>query len=202
MPNQIVSIDLKQYDAKDKDKKWICYLVDMFSRLTVGAFIPNKKPQTIVQVILENWIGTALGKMDTLHSDNGGEFSNSLMEEVAAMLDMKLTTTSAYSPHQNGICEKNHAIVDLMMTRMMASDPKLTPEMALRWSLHAKNSLENAYGYTPFQLHTGRNPILPSATRDGPAALEDSSRCKVFAENINAMHMARREFIKAEGSSF
>ena len=96
------SIDLKQYDAKDKDEKWICYLVDMFSRLTIGAFIPNKKPQTIAQVILENWIGTALGKMDTLHSDNGGEFSNSLMEEVAAMLDMKLTTTSAYSPHQNG----------------------------------------------------------------------------------------------------
>ena len=42
-----------------------------------------------------------------LHSDIGGKFSNYVMEDVASILDIKLTTTAAYSPHQNGINEQN-----------------------------------------------------------------------------------------------
>ena len=41
--------------------------------------------------------------MDTLHLDNGCEFSNSLMGKVTATLDMKLNTTAANSSHQNKI---------------------------------------------------------------------------------------------------
>ena len=73
-----------------------------------------------------------------LHSEIGGEMSNAVMEDVAAALDVKLMTTAAYSPHQNGVNEKSHAIVDLMMTRMLASDSKMTPEITLRWALNGK----------------------------------------------------------------
>ena len=43
--------------------------------------------------------------MEFLHSDIGGEFSNDELRDVAANLNIKLTTTAAYSPHQNGINE-------------------------------------------------------------------------------------------------
>ena len=132
-PNEIVTIDLKEFNLKHPTQKYICYFIDMFSRLTVGVFIPAKKAEVIMEALLINWVGTPLGKMEMLHSDLGGEMSNEVMEDVAAALDVKLTTTSAYSPHQNGVNEKNHAIVDLMMTRMIASDSKMTAEMALRW---------------------------------------------------------------------
>jgi hypothetical protein len=69
------------------------------------------------------------------------------------------------------------------------------------WALNAKNSLKNCYGFSTLQLHIGKNPLLPSTTRDGPPAYENARKCKNFAAHINAMHSARAEFIKAESSS-
>ena len=49
--------------------------------------------------------------------------------------------TGAYSPNQNGLCEKNHQLVD----KMMDDDKNLKfPE--------AKNTLANVYGFPPYSL--------------------------------------------------
>ena len=45
--NQIVTIDLKQFDKNDPNRRYICYLVDMHTRLTAAKFIPNKEPKQI-----------------------------------------------------------------------------------------------------------------------------------------------------------
>ena len=99
MFGDVVTVDLKEYNRQDKDKKYICYLVDMFSRFTVAKFIPCKEPEQIVEVIIEKWIGAGYGMMNTLHSDVGGDNCNKDMEDVAANMDIMLTTTAAYSPH-------------------------------------------------------------------------------------------------------
>ena len=199
-PNQIVTVDLKDYDANDPERRYICYFIDMHSRLTLGDFISDKKPDQIVEVLVSKWIHN-YGMMGGLHSDIGGEMSNKILEDVAANLTIKPTTTAAYSPHQNGINERNHATVDTIMIKMKESDPNISPETCLRWALHAKNSLENCYGFSPFQLHIGYNPRLPSATRDGPPALEGVTKSQALAIHLNAMHLAREEFIKAESSA-
>ena len=122
------------------------------------------------------------------------------MKDVADKLGVELTTTAAYSHHQNGINERNHAVVDLMITRMVSSDKSLSPHVALLWALNAKNSLDNHHGFSPFQLHIGYNPELPAAFRDGPPALENGSTSKSFVSHANAIMAAREEFIKAESS--
>ena len=198
-PNAIVSIDLKEWTHQGK-KRYICYLIDLHSRLTLGSFINNKEPDSIVKCIMNTWV-PVFGLMAGLHSDLGGEFSNDVLQEVASQLGINISTTAAYSPHQNGLNERNHAVVDMMITRMILSDPKLSPEMALLWALNAKNSLENCYGFSPFQLHIGKNPMLPSTTRDGPPAYEDITKSKSFATHLSAMHSAREQFIKAESSA-
>ena len=194
-PNKIVSIDLKHFSDR-----YICYLVDMFSRLTVGKVIPDKSAEQVVNCIVELWI-PHYGVMSGIHSDIGGEMSNDVLEDVASKLGVKLTTTAAYSPHQNGINERNHCVVDLMVSRMLASDQSLSVEMALLWALNAKNSLENCHGFSPFQLHIGYNPRLPSVTRDGPPSYDEFCKSGVFARNINAMHLAREEFVRSESSA-
>ena len=112
-PDQIVTIDLKEWKGKGK-KPYICYIIDMFSRLTSGSFVLNKQPDTIVQCVLEHWI-SKFGIFRSIHSDNGGELSNSLVEDVASKLGVEVTTTASYSPHQNGVNERNHAVVDMMV---------------------------------------------------------------------------------------
>ena len=197
-PDQILTVDLKDWNGNG-GKRYICYLIDMFSRLTSGSFISNKLPDTIVNCILEHWV-SKFGIFKTMHSDIGGEVSNKIMEDVASKLGVELTTTASYSPHQNGVNERNHAVVDLMVVRMLESDRNLSPDTALLWALNAKNSLENHLGYSPFQLHIGRNPKLLSVTRDGPPSYENTSVSKNFVAHVNAMMSAREQFIKAESS--
>ena len=198
-PNEIVTIDLKMC-AQGFGAKYICYLIDMFSRFTAAALINDKLPDTIVMVIMQKWV-CLFGVMGGIHTDIGGEMSNDLVEDVAHKLGIKSTTTASYSPHQNGINERNHGVVDLMITRMMASDQTLSSEMALCWALNAKNSMENCYGFTPYQLHIGCNPRMPSVTRDGPPSYENHTKSESFAMNLNAMHAARKEFTHAESSA-
>ena len=77
--------------------------------INVAGFISDKQPVNIVELLMRLWIQT-FGLMQGLHSDIGGEMSNELLEDVASNLGIRLTTTAAYSPHQNGLNERNHAI--------------------------------------------------------------------------------------------
>ena len=78
--NQIVSLDLKQY--KDNDNNYILYLVDLFTRLTVGVFIKRKLPSLVGANIMEKWIAV-FGRMDMIHSDRGSEFIGSELADIA-----------------------------------------------------------------------------------------------------------------------
>ena len=193
--NQVVSIDLKEYG--EDERKYILYCVDVFSRFTIGVFIPNKKPETIGGKLLEKWI-SVLGVMDVIHSDLGGEFINEDLVKLAEYLDIKQTSTAAYSPNMNGCNERNHAIVDRMMEKMLFQDPGLPPEIALCWALNAKNSLENYQGFSPSQIVFGKNPKLPAVYSSGPPGFEEVSMCKSMADHINALHSAREAFIECE----
>ena len=193
--NQVVSLDLKEYP--DGKNKYIFYLVDLFSRLTVGSLIPNKKPSTVGAGILKKWIAP-MGRMDTIHSDRGGEFCCEELTQVAEYLGVRSTFTAAYSPNQNGVNERNHAICDRMISKMRLEDPTLSAEIALTWALVAKNSLENISGFSPFQIVFGQAPKLPSVYTAGPPGLEEVVMSKSVADHINALHLAREAYISGE----
>ena len=120
--NEVVSLDLKEY--KSGNYKYIMYAVDLFSRFTVGALILNKKPSTIGTVLMEKWVA-AMELIDFVHNDRGGEFCCEELTEIAEYLGVRSTFTAAYSPNQNGGNERNHAIVDNMITKMLMHDPSL-----------------------------------------------------------------------------
>ena len=65
--------------------------------------------------------------MQTLHSDRGGVFINSELTALADYLDVKQTSTAASSPNQNECCERNHAIVDCMMEKIIFQEPDMDP---------------------------------------------------------------------------
>ena len=56
---------------------------------------------------MQYWV-CLFGIMEGIHSDVGGEMSNDIVDDLSHKLGVKLTTTSSYSPHQNGINECNH----------------------------------------------------------------------------------------------
>ncbi len=192
--NDVVALDLKIFKGK-----YILYMVDCFTRYTVGTVIPSKDPQVVIKAMIKIWF-RIFGKPAQLWFDNGGEFSNNTMMEVCSALDIKIHTTGSSSPWQNGIMEKNHYLVDNILEQVLRDNPELDLETALAWACYAKNILSNVYGFSPYQLVFGRKPHVVDILESPPTAHEIKTHCKVFEDNIEAMIAAKAAFIKAQNS--
>ena len=92
-------MDLKVLSNK---RGYILWLVDTFSKLIKGCFIPDKNPETVIQAIVQTWIiGDGCGPghpTGSFYSDNGGEFLNEATLDFAAKMDIKIKMTAAEAP--------------------------------------------------------------------------------------------------------
>ena len=106
--NEKVAMDLKQWNGR-----WILHIIDMWSRYTLSVFVDRKKSGNIIDALMTQWIGK-FGVMKALMTDNGGEFNSDEVREITSILNVQLCTTAGESPFQNGLCERAHAIIDMM----------------------------------------------------------------------------------------
>ncbi len=116
------------------------------------------------------------------------------------MLNTRVCTTGAESPFQNGVCERNHAIIDHMLQKLVDDNPDTDIKVLLSWAVMAKNSLQMFHGYSSHQLVFGENPNLPNIAADKLPALEGKTSSEILAMHLNALHSARKAFIESEAS--
>ena len=88
--NQTISIDLKVWP---KHNLIILYIVDDFTRYMQAHPIPNKMPETIIKVLMDEWILKMFGVPESVRIDNGGEFMNQKFKEMTEKLGIKLIST-------------------------------------------------------------------------------------------------------------
>ena len=191
--NQLVAVDLKVLK-----NGYILHMIDTFTRFSVSVFLKRKLPSAVIDAIMLKWV-SVFGVMIAILSDNGGEFSNDEMREVASVLHVRLFTTAADSPYQNGICEKVHGVVDSTYEKLEAQCPRTDKSVLLAWANMAKNSLHMNHGFSPYQLVFGRNPNLPNVIKDGLPVLDEISS-PTLQRHLNALHGARQAFIQSEAS--
>ena len=95
--NQCVALDLKD---RKRNKDYILYVVDTFSRLTRAKIIKNKEPTTVVKALLDIWVlgnGIGPGIPERFLFDNGREFNNPHMIDLFEKhgLTLQPATTAA-----------------------------------------------------------------------------------------------------------
>ena len=83
----------------------------------MSIYIEKKLPRLVIDALMKRWI-SIFGTMKSLLSDNGGEFTADEFKEVASILGVKLLTTAAESPHQNGLNERVHSVVDSILSKL------------------------------------------------------------------------------------
>ena len=194
--NEVVALDLKEW----KSGVYFLHIIDVATRFSVAGVIRNKTPKVIIDKVMKLWIGSGMGAPRKFLSDNGGEFANEQFRDMAENLSIEVWNTAGSSPWQNGLCERNHAVVDNCVQKILEDYPNMDLELALVWAVNAKNSLQMVYGYSPYQLVFGRNPNLPSVLTDQAPALHGTTVSDVFAKHLNALHSSRKAFIQAEAS--
>ena len=90
----------------------------------VHVFVDRMKPSYIIDALMTQWIGK-FGVMKALMTDNSGEFNSDEMREITSILNVQLCTTAGESPFQNGLCERVHAITDMMLVKLAADYGKV-----------------------------------------------------------------------------
>ena len=113
-----------------------------------------------------------MGAPNKVLVDNGVEFDNPELLETMEQFNIEVCATAAYSPWSNGTCERNHAVVDLMVNKMLEESPGLKLDIALAHAVNVKNSLHNHNGFALIQLVTGTLPNLPTVINSKLTALE------------------------------
>ena len=157
----------------------------------------GKKPANIIDALMTQWI-RKFGVMRALMTENRGEFNSDEMRDIKSVLNVQLCTTAGESPFQNGLCERVHAITDMMLVKLEADYGKINSQTLLSWANMARNSLQMWNGYSSHQLVFGGNPNLPNIMNIKLPALQGTTSSEVFAEHLNALHAARKAFIQAE----
>ena len=195
--NETVAIDLKVWPKFDAI---ILYCVDTFTRFTTSVMIPDKKADTIIKALMDNWFMSAFGPPERILVDNGGEFYNNKFKDVCQNLNITILATAAESPFQNGICERNHAVTDNIVEKMLEDNPRMKFKDALASATFAKNALINVHGYSPFQLVFGRSPNIPALSTNKPPAQECLSSVREYSDRMNAIYSARKTFMQMENS--
>ena len=117
-----------------------------------------------------------------------------------SMLNVRLITTAAESPFQNRLCERVHAVTDMMLLKLTEENQSTDSQTLLGWANMARNALQMWNGFSSHQLVFGQNPNLPGIMTDGLPALIGATSSKVFADHLNALHKSRRAYIQTESS--
>ena len=192
--NEKVAMDLKQWNGR-----WILHIIDMWSRYTISVFINRKRPSDVVNALMQNWVGV-FGVLGSMMTDNGGEFNADEMREVMSILNVRVLTTAAESPFQNGLCERVHAVTDMMLLKLEEENRNTDSQTLLCWANMARNTLQMWNGFSSHQLIFGKNPNLPGVMTDGLPGLEGSTSSDTFAQHLNALHSSRRAYIQTEAN--
>ena len=192
---ECVAMDLKEFEPN----VYLLHVIDHFTRLSAGAVIRNKKPETVIRELFRNWI-QIYGAPEAFLTDNGGEFNNSAFRELGEKFNINIKTTAAYSPWSNGLVERHNAIM-AEMVKKTKEDTGCSLELAVSWSVAAHNSLSNIHGFSPFQLVFSRNPTIPNLQNAKLPALQEETTSDVIRNNLEAMHSARRAYMASESSN-
>ena len=108
---------------------------------------------------------------------------------------------ASYSPHQNGLKERNHATVDQIMKKMLKSNSRMSPESALFLISQCLKFAGKLLWFFTLSAVVFCEPKNTNNIKSWPLGLENVTKSEVFANNVNALHIARQEINKAESLS-
>ena len=143
-----------------RGNRYVLVMVDCFTRWTEAFPLPDKTAQSVADAFF-NQIVCRFGMPSVIHSDQGREFENKIMQELCLLGGSHKTRTTPYHPESDGMVERFNRTL-LMMLAMFAGKNRddwddLLPAvmMAYRSSVHAST------GFSPCRLMFGEECTLP-----------------------------------------
>ena len=143
-----------------RGNRYVLVMVDCFSRWTEACPLPDKTAHSVADAFF-NQVVCRFGMPIVIHSDQGREFENKIMQELCILCGSHKTRTTPYHPESDWLVERFNRTL-LMMLAMFAGIKRedwddLLPAvmMAYRASVHEST------GFRPYRLMFGEECTLP-----------------------------------------
>ena len=159
-PGEKIFIDLVgPFNPTMDNNRYILTIEDGWTRFVQAIPIPNKEAKTVAGALYNKYIAT-FGTPMEIHSDQGTEFTNRIMEELAKGFQIKKTHTPAYNPHSNAV-ERFHKTLNQMLRTTLERDDLQWDKVLPALTLAFNTKVHCSTGLTPFFMTFGREAKLP-----------------------------------------
>ena len=140
--------------------RYVLVMVDCFSRWTEACPLPDKTAHSIADAFF-NQVVCRFGMPIVIHSDQGREFENKIMQELCILCGSHKTRTTPCHPESDGMVERFNRTL-LMMLAMFAGKNRedwddLLPAVMMAY----RSSLHESTGFSPYRLMFGEECTLP-----------------------------------------
>jgi len=159
-PFERIAIDCMTKMPDSKGYTNIVNIICYFTKYVVSVPTKDIKAKTICDLIVNNII-CVFGVPERIHTDQGTEFENDLVEGLCKLFDITKTKTSAYHPQSDGAVERFHRVLGGMIRSYVE-------ELGSDWSdylqpllLAYRSAIHKATGYSPNEMIFGKNVVLP-----------------------------------------
>jgi Integrase core domain/Integrase zinc binding domain len=163
---ELVSIDLWEAGVlSGRGHKYVLTVIDVFSKFAFAIPIKNKKAETVAKKLHKHVFAT-FGSPERLHSDNGLEFCNAILEALCKIKGIDKSHTTAYHPQGNAIAERIHQFFRNALAAYVSRDQRDWDEFLPALIYVYLSTVHSALGgFTPAQIMFGRkfsfNPSVP-----------------------------------------
>ncbi len=165
-PSQIVAMDfLGPLTLSGKHNQYILVITDLFSKFVEAFATQVATAQLAAQILADEWI-CRHGAPKTVLTDRGSTFVADLTQDLLNIHQIKGVTTTAYHQQANGQCERFNKTLCNMLA-MYVDEEQKNWDIYLKKVVSAYNlSIHETTKDTPFKLHYGRDPRIPSGLMD------------------------------------
>jgi hypothetical protein len=103
-PWQILEVDYIYVSEDNKGNKYICVMIDTFTRFVQLEAVPEKSGEIFAGILMKLYSNFGLPKF--LRHDGGTEFDNEVIKTINQILKIKDHTTTPYRYQSHGIVER------------------------------------------------------------------------------------------------
>ena len=169
--------------------KHVLVCVDALTRYVELIPLANKTAEACAMAFHDEFI-MRYSPPETLVSDNGLEFTNAIMKNLAEKYQINHVHTTPYRPQGNGLAERTIRKL-LNVLRMSISEEEPNWDKSLRMAQNLLNTTVNSsIKRTPFQALYGQcprlafeSPVYPSQKEDDPIRIRINN-AKLMRENL------------------
>ena len=160
-PFACISLDLSgPFKPSMSGNVYIASFVDIYSGWIEAFPIPDKKAETVLNLLLEEIIPRFSCPL-SITTDNGKEFVNNAFEETLKYLNIVHIKTSTYSPSSNPMVERSHATLNSIVAKKMKDSIDIW-DLQLNSALSAmRTNISKTTNMSPFFILYNREPVLP-----------------------------------------